>query len=235
MRLLFCNIAWMKYYKGNYGAFIDEPIGGGSYVNDNKDGYEKYNFKAVDLTLDKHRFPSGRYCLGYVETKSLGEKSNQLHIEKIEGCEHCSKEESIDDVLVIYCATHPAHRFTTIVGWYNHAAVYRNYQKALISLEESEDEVQWYNTIAREEDCVLLPESERSRKAVWGVPRKQTGAAYGFGRANVWFAQNTDDSRLLMEFLNKVSKQIHEYNGENWMNKYPEDSLFSSIKEGFLL
>ena len=221
MRILFCNIAWMKYYKGNFGSLIDEPIGGGSYVKDNKDGHEKYNFDPADMTFDDNRFPEGRYCLGFVETKSLGEKSNQLHIEKIEGCELCNKEEAVDDVLVIYCATHPAHRFTTIVGWYKHATVYRDYKNAVFSSEDDQD-IQWYNAIAREDDCVLLPVSERSRKTVWSVPRKQTGAAYGLGRANVWLAQNTEGNRLLMEFLNRISKQIDDYNGENWINKYPE-------------
>jgi hypothetical protein len=211
----------MKYYKGNFGSLIDEPIGGGSYVRNNKDGHEKCNFDPADMTFDDDRFPAGRYCLGFVETKSLGEKSNQLHIEKIEGCELYNKEEAVEDVLVIYCATHPAHRFTTIVGWYKHATVYRDYHKAVFSSGDDE-EVQWYNAIAKEYDCVLLPVSERSRKTVWSVPRKQSGAAYGFGRANVWFAHNTEGNRLLVEFLNKISKQIDEYEGENWINKYPE-------------
>lgn len=26
-----------------------------------------------------------------------------------------------EDVLVVYCAKHSAHNFTTIVGWYKHA------------------------------------------------------------------------------------------------------------------
>lgn len=95
MRMLFCNIAWMKYYKGNFGSLIDEPIGGGSYVNDNKDRHEKFNFEAADLTFDEHRFPSCRYCLGFVETKSLGEKSNQLHIEKLKGASFAVKKKRL--------------------------------------------------------------------------------------------------------------------------------------------
>ena len=60
----------------------------------------------------------GLYCLGFFETKSHnGKDVNQMRIENIAGCEHCKKEESVDDVLVVYCAKHPAHKFTTVIGW----------------------------------------------------------------------------------------------------------------------
>lgn len=222
MRVLFCNIAWMKYYKGNFGPAIDEPIGGGSYVKDTKDGSEKYNFDTVEMHFANHEFTDGVYCLGFVETKALGDKSNQLHIEKIDGCEACSNDESVEDVLVIYCATHPAHKFTTIVGWYSHATLYRDYRSAVFTSGENEEYIQWYNAIAKTENCVLLPTKERSHKTVWGVPRKQTGASYGFGRSNVWFAQNPEKNPLLTEFLHRVTKQIEEYDGENWLDQYPE-------------
>ena len=66
----------------------------------------------------------GLYCLGFFETKSHnGKDVNQMRIENIAGCELLKKEESVDDVLVVYCAKHPAHKFTTVVGWYKHATV----------------------------------------------------------------------------------------------------------------
>lgn len=84
MRILFCNIAWMDYYKGIVPG-KDEPKNGGSYVKDTKDAHEKYNFKPELLKLKG--FPEGEYCLGFVETKSTSAgKRNQLNIEKIEGC-----------------------------------------------------------------------------------------------------------------------------------------------------
>ena len=48
MRILFCNIAWMNYYKGIIQG-KDEPQNGGSYVKENLDAHEKYNFDAVSL------------------------------------------------------------------------------------------------------------------------------------------------------------------------------------------
>ena len=44
MRILFCNIAWMNYYKGIIQG-KDEPQNGGSYVKENLDAHEKYNLQ----------------------------------------------------------------------------------------------------------------------------------------------------------------------------------------------
>ena len=63
----------------------------------------------------------------------------------------CKNEECVDDVLVIYCAKHPTYNFTTVVGWYNHADIYRHYQ----NVEFNGGYVQSYNAIAKAKDCVL--------------------------------------------------------------------------------
>lgn len=66
-----------------------------------------------------------------------------MRIENIAGCELLKKEESVDDVLVVYCAKHPAHKFTTVVGWYKHATVFRHYQEAVFAPED----IQYYNAM----------------------------------------------------------------------------------------
>ena len=48
----------------------------------------------------------------------------------------------------------------------------------------------------------------------------QNGWTYGFGRANVWYASE-EDSRL-QDYLARLEKQINEYDGENWIDKYAE-------------
>ena len=48
MRILFCNIAWMKEYRGNEDG-KDTPLNGGSYVDETGDAYEKYNFTPVNM------------------------------------------------------------------------------------------------------------------------------------------------------------------------------------------
>ena len=48
MRILFCNIAWMKEYRGNEDG-KDTPLNGGSYVDETGDAHEKYNFTPVNI------------------------------------------------------------------------------------------------------------------------------------------------------------------------------------------
>ena len=171
----------------------------------------------INMICCRFIWREGLYCLGFFETKSHnGKDVNQMRIENIAGCELLKKEESVDDVLVVYCAKHPAHKFTTVVGWYKHATVFRHYQEAVFAPED----VQYYNAIANSSDCVLLPAGNRSRKVQWEVPRKSNGWAYGFGRANVWYASE-EDSRL-QDYLTRLVKQIDEYDGENWIDKYAE-------------
>ena len=208
MRILFCNIAWMKEYRGNEDG-NDTPLNGGSYVDETGDAHEKYNFFPIHFEGDEDS-----YCLGFFETKSHnGKDVNQMHIENIAGCELCKKEESVEDVLVVYCAKHPAHNFTTVVGWYKHATVFRHYQE----IEFGEGDFQSYNAIAKTKDCVLLPTSARSKILQWKVPRKTGGCAYGFGRANVWYA--SEDDKGLKEFLEWLSSQIESYSGENMIRE----------------
>lgn len=100
--------------------------------------------------------------MGFVETKSTGgTRANQLHIEKIAGCKACVDEPVVDDVLVVYCATHPAYSFTTVVGWYRHATVFREYQQAAFG-----DYIQSYAVPHMDLDaptCGLLLEAMRIR------------------------------------------------------------------------
>jgi len=213
MRIIFCNIAWLDYYKGIYEG-VDVPMGG-EHGKHSGDAHEKYNFEAVEIYGETEK-----YCLGYVATKA-SKSQNQIHIEKIDGCESYENQDYAEDVTVVYCAKHPAHNFTTVVGWYKHATVYRYYQQMEFPSESDNSVyIQYYNAIARANDCVLLPRRERSLYSKWNVPRRTTGAAFGFGQSNVWYATESND--LLKKYLDKIKHQIDEYDGENWLYKYPE-------------
>ena len=220
MRILFCNIAWMDYYQGIIPG-KDEPRNGGAYVLENNDAHEKYNFQSVYLTTDGAGYPDGEYCLGFVETKSTnGRTVNQLNIEKIEGCSALKKEPEADDVLVVYCAKYPDSftNETYVIGWYRHATVYRCYSQISFINEDGSEYVQSYNAVAKKEDCVLLPRDIRRKSNVWRVPRKQRGVSFGFGQANVWFAQGADDNPDLKRFLERITALIESYDGENWLD-----------------
>ena len=110
MRILFCNIAWMKYYNGI--THDDKPVNGGSWVKENENAIECLNFTPYNDRI---------YC-GYVSTKSNRGNRNQLHIEKLEGI---TKEDNIaEDVLVIWVAKRNEASKSTIVGWYKNATVF---------------------------------------------------------------------------------------------------------------
>ena len=202
MKVLFCKISSMKYYKGVIPG-EDEAFNGGSYVLEHGEGHEQYNFDAITLNDE------GSYCLGFVETKSSrANKRNELHIEKIQGCEMLKKEPCVDHVLVIWCATTMLNE-TSIVGWYKDATVYRHYQSA----EFDNGYVQDFNTLAKKENCVLLPAGER-HVHIWQAPvaKKRT---YGFGQSLIWYAQE-ENAQVYVE---RIVKQIMNYNGENWIDK----------------
>lgn len=65
MRILFCNIAWMKEYRGNEDG-KDTPLNGGSYVDETGDAHEKYNFTPVNMEGRE-----GLYCLGFLRQNHI--------------------------------------------------------------------------------------------------------------------------------------------------------------------
>lgn len=225
MRLLFCNITWLDYYKGVFPG-VDTPKGSADFNKTGREALEQYNFERVALNFYEGPFESGDYCLGYVEIKPAKANKNQLLIENINGCEDFINQDFVEDVLVIYCANHPAHNFTTIVGWYKHATVYRYYQEVEFPTGDEGEGiyVQSYNAIAKAEDCVLLPRRERSNKPKWSVPRKQSGTSYGFGQSSLWFAEKEEENTYLETYLDRIVKQIEEYDGENWLDQYPNSN-----------
>lgn len=220
MRVFFCNIAWMDYYQGIIPG-KDEPRNGGAYVLETNDAHEKFNFQSVPLTKETTIYPDGDYCLGFVETKSTnGKDANQLRIENIDGCGTLKKEPEVSDVLVIYCAKYPdsLSNETYVVGWFKHATVYRTYVRIDFENEDGSVYEQYFNVIAKKDDCVLLPRGLRRKSNIWRVPRKQRGISYGFGQANVWFAQGADENPELKRYLDRIVGQIESYDGENWVD-----------------
>lgn len=229
MRILFCNIASMKYYKG-YSWGGDDLSGGGSFVDENHEGAEMFNFAPASINLENGE--EVEICRGFVATKtSRSGKEQELHIEKIEDCKAGKAEECIFGVLVIFCAPHPSYPYSHIVGWYRDAVVFRHYHW----VPRQDKDGKWYdwpyNIFAQKENCVLLPVKERSKKNLWYVPRRQTGASYGFGQANVWFAEGREENKLLDRFLTRIVNQIENYNGENWVNQSLEDLLRKQGKQ----
>ncbi|ELC8424879.1 hypothetical protein QYB63_001450 [Clostridium perfringens] len=188
MRVLFCNIAWMKNYNGINKN--DKPVNGGSFVTKNGDATEAFNFKKY---YDKK-------CHGFVATKSNKGRFNQLHIERFEGVSEDAKE--VNDVLVIWVAKDPARDKSYIVGWYKNATVCRYYY----DLSNG-----WIKNIyADSNDCVLLPMNKRQKI----VPRAgKKGYSYGMGSANVWFGKKGDEKAN--EYIKNMVEYVNNYDGES--------------------
>lgn len=217
MKILFCNIAWMKYYHGNCEA--DRPQHGGSFVDKTNDANECSNFLPVVVEANRIFEDDVPCCFGSFETKcTRKDTQNQVHIEKIRGCGSFKNCDYADNILVIWCAK-SCRDDTVVVGWYKGATVFREYQELQMQDKSNGDYFRTYNIVAKAEDCVLLPEAERFRK-LWYVPRAQKkGIPFGFGRANVWYAVENSAE----EYLKKIVSSINKYDGENWLYKNNDD------------
>lgn len=207
MKMLFCKISYMKYYKGHCDT--DIPINGGQYVREHGFGHEEYNFMPVSMEGELEE------CLGFVEPKSNRGKRNTFHLENIEGCAAIEDEPFVDDVLVIWCATRQ-QKDTTVVGWYKHATVWRDLQSWRLLREEGEEN-RCYNVWARASDCTLLPVRERNDYK-WSIPSARRTRSFGFGQAMVWYP--TEEAAK--PYLARLIESINSYNEENWLYQFPE-------------
>lgn len=167
--------------------------------------------------MDMNNYDNSQ-CVGFVEPKSNRGTRNTMHIEKIEGCASMKYEESVDDVLVIWCATRQQGD-TTVVGWYKQATVYRDLQWWIFEHDDGEEEERCFNVNADASNCVLLPEWERNRYQ-WSVPSARRTRSFGFGQAMTWYPTQQE----AQPFLARLIDSIEKYNGENWLDTYPQYS-----------
>ncbi len=203
--ILFCNIAYMKYYDGIIAE--DIPQNGGRYVNETNDALEKDNFHVCE----------DGYCRGFVETKYkkgyLNAEVNdakQIHIERID--KEYKKLDAIENVTVVFCAKSNEIGHTVIVGFYKNATVLRRREQY---------KGRQYNIFAKDTDCVLLDEKDR----IINVPRARNDG-FGFGQANVWYA----DSDIARDYIRNNILPLIERN-QMFLSNYElqnEDNLYEN-------
>lgn len=181
MRLLFANIGWMEHYKGNCKA--DMIVGGGSY--DNMDKHEAFNFQDLNGS-----------CYGFVQTV----RNSKINLSRIDKSASNS-DAMIDNVLVVWVAKRPDGNGSYIVGWYNNATVYADYQSSKNPARNRYP----HNIIAKRDDCVLLPVDSRT----FNIPRAATTEKGFLGQSNVWYADY--DSPSVQEFRDAVIDYIEKY------------------------
>ena len=198
--IIFVRIADMKRYRGVQPD--DIPVNGGKYVDENQDANEAYNFE---------RFVSsdGRnLCVGF----AMMQKSTQLRIENIIECELCKNSDYVEDVTVVFCSTRRDSKYMRVAGFYRHAKVYRNYQY----MEFKNGYLQDFLFEAESRDCVLIPYNERVKHKEWFVPlANDKDYGFGFGRSNIWFANNYKENPKLESFVERMIASTDNYNGAN--------------------
>jgi len=151
MPILFCNIAWMREYKGIFRLDQepdDIPQRGGEWVNENSTAGECCNF----LTSENG------YVYGHVEA-SRGGQDHQVRIENL-GANN--NDDYVDDVEVIWIATHK-NGGRRVVGWYKNAKVYRwrKYHDEYPTEQHEEDDIDNYRIKANQEDVHLIAQNQR--------------------------------------------------------------------------
>ena len=209
--IIFARIADMEYYRGI--TKTDEPRHGGAYVDETGEAHECYNFDRVICD-------DGDYCLGFVMLMGNSSGDRQIRLENINGCSTCKKDEALEGVTVVWCATQRDGKSTRVVGFYKNATVYRYPQCVEFNNVDGTVYEQQFNFVAKKEDCILIPRHDRYTKSEWYIPLSgKYGYTFGFGRSNIWFANSKDKNHDEQVFVERMIKSIENYKGENLMDK----------------
>ncbi len=157
VKILFCNIGWMKKYEGERDD-DRRPEGGGSYNKENV-GFEICNFSEIE-----------DHVYGYVQTNGDWDdnidKGASINLKRITGEKEDQEKEYVSGVTVVWTARRPTSTGrTVIVGWYNNATVYRRPQPITPPTQLQEDNnIFYYKISALASDAILLqPEGRNFR------------------------------------------------------------------------
>ena len=140
MKLLLCNVSWMKQYAGVTAD--DIPRHGGDYVREHGYGHEAINFQ-----------PFGGMVYGYVQLRT-----GTINISRIDP----TATDQVDDALVVWRAR--SSRGSVIVGWYRHATVFSKLQEPVPGrsfLYKAETITPKWIFRARAKDAFIVPPRHR--------------------------------------------------------------------------
>jgi len=182
--ILGLRVAWMKNYNGVNDE--DIPSGAGSYVTENLDGGEVYNFK-----------PINGYYYGYARIQSR----RNLRIERL-GAN--TNDPFIENITVVLFARNPETGGEFIVGWYKDAILNRN----LVSLPKGlRGKHSAYLTKALIKNSFLV----NAEKRIFELPKDgpgQTNAWY------IQEYQNTNFISKLEDYINDPDKYLNKRKGK---------------------
>lgn len=185
-RVLLVRVGWMHRYAG-IAPDDPGPIGGGAY-NRTDHGSELLNFD---------RPPDGN-AYGYFQPP--GDTVNLRRIDPAE------EEESLPAVLVIFFARDPKLGGSYIVGWYQNATVYEDFQQLRGKLAKRRGGCGYFCSTASA-DAVLLSPTERRN---FPIPKRAQGTP---GQRNVFYTFDSDGNRRTLKWLDGILSRIdsHDY------------------------
>lgn len=181
MKLIMCNVAWMREYQGITDD--DYPINGGEFIEQNGYGHEVLNFKR-----------NGNYVYGYVQARNGTIEISRLYEDADEYVEH---------VLVIWRAR--STEGSVVIGWYKDARVYRNEREPNRLRFFNYDGVRYrpgWHIRVRRSDATLIPPIERT----FAVPVTHKG--FGSQTFVSYLQQNNPEvnqfKRQLLQYIERV-------------------------------
>jgi len=199
------NVGWMKHYQGLSNK-EDVITGKAKFIDEKKWGYEIYNFLPFEGKVYGFVQPSG-HGKDYLE--------RQIRIENIDSKVQATSE-YIDDVLVVWVAPYPQGG-TYLVGWYEHARIYRHYQETSSIKRHYENQILGYFATANEIDAVCLHEADRitdELKLQRANSAKEDNKG-GLGHSFVWFARIDESRPYNLKFREKILAFISKYKQKN--------------------
>lgn len=182
--IILFNTGWMERYDGPA-----DIVGGGSYIKENGIGWEIYNFKNFDGT-----------AYGYVQPRG-----DNISIDRIGATKGAA---IINDVLVIFTATHPQYGGLYVTGWYRDALLHRSYQEKPIPGRRVDNRIVGYYAEADFKNVRLLTPDERI--GFIDLPSRLPSGSGWKGRSNVWFAEHGEGERLKLQ----IAERIDEYESQ---------------------
>lgn len=145
--LFFVRVAWMNHYQG---IIDDIPKGAGSYVKENQNGGEVYNFKEI----------RGKYY-GY----SRNQNDRSYDLTRIGAGR---KDEIVKGFTVVFFATNPKFGGQYVIGWYKNATIFKHTQELEIKGRGNENQ---YSFECKKADGYLIPTNKRNED----LPKKGPG------------------------------------------------------------
>ncbi len=196
MIILFCNISWMREYKGNdrIDGVEDHPKRGGKWVVETGKAHECCNFLS-----DKNRI-----VYGHVETWRGDENGMNTKI-KIETLGADKDAPFIDGITVVWIATHE-NGGRRVIGWYKNAKVYRARQQFdnFPTSQHRKDDVSSYRITARYKDIFLIHEDKR--ELILDPKKKKKGWP---GENSIFYPSKHKNNEELMSFIEILKKEIN--------------------------